>query len=401
MKLFLRIIILFLLALSVAGLSLFDDGTVVIYVSKYQIQLSLNLLITLFISFSAIIYYGVRMYANIKNLPARIKKARANSALLISQKNLSSAGLHFFEGKYLSCYTSALKAAKKSVNPDSQFIAYLLALKSANVMQDQEKELSIANEIQRFDESKWVLAKNMLIAETLYNNQQFSLCIDQLQNILKIDYRHVPAHFMLMKVFLNLKNYSKAHEMLEWLEKNDSINEKKANKYKLRIVSGLFKVIHDIDSLNTVYKQLTIAEKQSYQYGKLYFDGLIRLCAYDVAFSFLQSNIKTNGLQLMYCEAILVLSKKITNPELIRKLLLIAEKSLTEHKNDANLLTALGVLNYALQILDKAQFYFESSIAIRANTDSYLYLALLSKSTNNNNLLDKCYEQILNSLHSV
>ena len=47
MKLFIKTLVIFALALAVAGFGLFNNGVVAIYVASYKIELSLNLLILL------------------------------------------------------------------------------------------------------------------------------------------------------------------------------------------------------------------------------------------------------------------------------------------------------------------------------------------------------------------
>lgn len=396
MRFFIRLIILFFIALAIAGISLLDSGVVIVYVHKYQIKLSLNLLILLLLLIFIVIYYSLRIYINIRRLPSKIQRSRAKSLLMSSRKHLNYAGLHFFEGKYRSCYDSAMKSIKKELNLDNKFLAYMLAYKSASIMRDQKKEEEITERIQQFNDNKWLLAKHLLIAENLYNQQKFGLCIDNLQEALKIDHKHVPAHFMLLKVYLNLNNYTKAYEMLEWLLKNDSIREYKASKYKLRVISGLFKDCIDVKSINIVYGKLDKSEKKSFQYGKLYFDSLLRLSAHEQALKFLEDNYNDLGLQLMYAEAILSLSKVINDSILISSLLKLAEKSLHSTRENCNLLTALGIISYKLKLSGKAKSYLESALRQKPTQDCYLYLALVAKELNDSDLLSKTYEQMLN-----
>lgn len=396
MRFIIRLIILFVIALAIAGVSLLDSGVVLIYIHKYQIKLSLNLLILLVLLIFTVIYYLLRVYINLKRLPNKIQRSRAKNLLISSRKHLNYAGLHFFEGKYRSCYDSAMKSIKKELNVDNKFLAYMLAYKSASIMRDQKKEEEITDRIQQFNDHKWLLAKYLLIAENLYNQQKFGLCIDNLQEALKIDHKHVPAHFMLLKVYLNLNNYAKAYEMLEWLLKNDSIREYKANKYKLRVISGLFKDCVDLPSVKNVYNKLDKSEKKSFQYGKLYFDALLKLSAHEQAIKFLQDNHDELGLQLMYAEAILSLSKVINDKILINALLKLAEKSLLLGRENFNLLVALGIISYKLKIWGKAKSYLESALMQNATQDCYVFLALVAKEIADTDLLSRTYEQMLN-----
>lgn len=399
MKLVSRIIFIFILALVVAGISELNTGEAIFLVGKYQVQLSVNLLIILLVLLFIFTYYILRIYINIRRIPSKIQNSRFKSRLVSSKIYLNQAGVHFFEGKYRSCYDNAMKSIKKEPNEDNKFMAYLIAYKSACIMRDSEKEHLLADKLQQFNEPKWMLSKYLAVAESLYNQQQYGLCIDNLNAALKIDHHHVPAHFMLMKVYLNLKNYAKSYEMLEWLMQNDSIRDYKAVKYKYRVLNGIFKDASDLNIINKVYNKLDKVERVSFQYAKLYFDALLRNDELFAATEFLEKNHKESGVQLMFAESILALSKLLHDKQQINRVILIAEMALNYLTNDTRLLIGLGILSYKIELWKKSQAYLEASVGIEASQDGYVYLAMIAKETKNDELLNKYLNEILNYLH--
>lgn len=401
MKLFIRVSLLFLLALAVAGFSRFNTGSVTLYLGNYQAILSLNLLLIMWLVSFAVIYYLLRLYINLRRLPNRIQRNRARNTLISSRRHLNDAGLHYFEGKYRSCYDNALKSMKREINPDNKFLAYMLAFRAANVMRDSEKEAKISAEMNQFSEPKWQLAKHLVIAENLYNEQRFGQCIDNLNAVLQLDHKHIQARRMLLKVYLNLANYSKAYEVLTWLLKNDSLREYKASKYKARVISGLFKAAVSAKELSGYYNKLSRDEKVSFLYAKLYFDGLLRLAEYTLAIEFLADNLKVETLHLIYSDAILALSKKLEDKVQVDKLNLIAEKSLLADKSNANLLLALGILSYRQQRFAKSQAYLEASSHLKPSLDVYVFLGLVAKDTQNSQLLAESHQQLIANIRNL
>ncbi len=401
MKLFIRVSLLFLLALAVAGFSRFNTGSVTLYLGNYEAILSLNLLLIVWLVSFAVIYYLLRLYINLRRLPNRIQRNRARNTLISSRRHLNDAGLHYFEGKYRSCYDNALKSMKREINPDNKFLAYMLAFRAANVMRDNEKEAKISAEMNQFSEPKWQLAKHLVIAENLYNEQRFGQCIDNLNAVLQLDHKHNQARRMLLKVYLNLANYSKAYEVLTWLLKNDSLREYKASKYKARVISGLFKAAVSAKELSGYYNKLARDEKVSFLYAKLYFDGLLRLAEYALAIEFLADNLKIETLHLIYSDAILALSKKLEDKIQVDKLNLIAEKSLLADKSNANLLLALGILSYRQQRFAKSQAYLEASSHLKPSLDVYVFLGLVAKDTQNNQLLTESHQQLIANIRNL
>lgn len=401
MKLFIRVSLLFLLALAVAGFSRFNTGSVTLYLGNYEAILSLNLLLIVWLVSFAVIYYLLRLYINLRRLPNRIQRNRARNTLISSRRHLNDAGLHYFEGKYRSCYDNALKSMKREINPDNKFLAYMLAFRAANVMRDNEKEAKISAEMNQFNEPKWQLAKHLVIAENLYNEQRFGQCIDNLNAVLQLDHKHIQARRMLLKVYLNLANYSKAYEVLTWLLKNDSLREYKASKYKARVISGLFKAAVSAKELSGYYNKLARDEKVSFLYAKLYFDGLLRLAEYALAIEFLADNLKVETLHLIYSDAILALSKKLEDKIQVDKLNLIAEKSLFADKSNANLLLALGILSYHQQRFAKSQAYLEASSNLKPSLDVYVFLGLVAKDTQNSQLLAESHQQLIANIRNL
>ena len=401
MKLFIRVSLLFLLALAVAGFSRFNTGSVTLYLGNYEAILSLNLLLIVWLVSFAVIYYLLRLYINLRRLPNRIQRNRARNTLISSRRHLNDAGLHYFEGKYRSCYDNALKSMKREINPDNKFLAYMLAFRAANVMRDSEKEAKISAEMNQFSEPKWQLAKHLVIAENLYNEQRFGQCIDNLNAVLQLDHKHIQARRMLLKVYLNLANYSKAYEVLTWLLKNDSLREYKASKYKARVISGLFKAAVSAKELSGYYNKLARDEKVSFLYAKLYFDGLLRLAEYALAIEFLAENLKVETLHLIYSDAILALSKKLEDKIQVDKLNLIAEKSLFADKSNANLLLALGILSYHQQRFAKSQAYLEASSNLKPSLDVYVFLGLVAKDTQNSQLLAESHQQLIANIRNL
>ena len=401
MKLFIRVSLLFLLALAVAGFSRFNTGSVTLYLGNYEAILSLNLLLIVWLVSFAVIYYLLRLYINLRRLPNRIQRNGARNTLISSRRHLNDAGLHYFEGKYRSCYDNALKSMKREINPDNKFLAYMLAFRAANVMRDNEKEAKISAEMNQFNEPKWQLAKHLVIAENLSKEQRFGQCIDNLNAVLQLDHKHIQARRMLLKVYLNLANYSKAYEVLTWLLKNDSLREYKASKYKARVISGLFKAAVSAKELSGYYNKLARDEKVSFLYAKLYFDGLLRLAEYALAIEFLADNLKVETLHLIYSDAILALSKKLEDKIQVDKLNSIAEKSLFADKSNANLLLALGILSYHQQRFAKSQAYLEASSNLKPSLDVYVFLGLVAKDTQNSQLLAESHQQLIANIRNL
>lgn len=401
MKHLLKAVVIFALALAVAGFSRFNGGYVTIAIANYQLEFSLNLLLIMWLVSFLIIYYLLRIMINVKRIPSKLQRARQKRSLILGQKYLNLAGLYYFEGRYKNCYKYAEKSLRQRTSLDDKFLAYMLALRSASIMQDVALENRIVGEIARFSEPKWQLAKHMILAENLYNEQQYGQCIDNLQSALQIDFKHIPSRRMLLKVYLYLGNYHKAYEILEWLLKHDSWREYKANRYKARVIGGLFAEISDADELHRIYRRLEKTEQSSFLFAKLYFDALLRIKDYELALDFLVDHAKDESFQLIYSDAILALARKVDSNSGVERLLSLTEKYLTLHTGDSGILLALGILSYRKQLWGKARSYLESSLNIKGSLDGLLYLSMLAEETGDSQLLSDTQRRLISDIQKL
>lgn len=289
MRFAIKFLLLAAIAFLIARLSFIGPGHVIIFISRYRIDLSLTTMVLIIALIFLAIYYLTRLWVNINRIPNKIRRYQAKHALLESRKDLNNAGVHYFEGKFHSAYLSAMKSINKEISKDNKFIAYMLAFKSASYLRNYDKQDELLTELDKYKERKWQLAKLMALAESQYAEQKYGICLDNLYKILDLDKKHVPSRRIMLKVYLHINNYEKAFEVLNWLTKHDALEKVHADSYKVQALQGLFKQQNDISELNYVYQKLEKADRQNLWIVKLYFNALIRLGQYAAALDFAKS----------------------------------------------------------------------------------------------------------------
>lgn len=346
------------------------------------------------------IYYLVRFWVNMNRLPTKIRKWRAKHALLAGRIYLNSAGINYFEGKYASAYKNAMKSTSKEVNKDNKFLAVMLAFKSMGYMQNYAKEDELFQELDSYKEKKWQLAKLMAFAENQYTRQKYGSCLDNLQQVLNLDKRHVPAHRIMLKVYLHLNNYEKAFEVLNWLIKYGYLEKIYVESYKLQVLRGLFENINDAEELYRFYRKLDNQDRGNGLINKFYFDGLIRLKEYKTVIDSIEVMQKSEPSFTMH-ENMLILAKKLKNKQEAARLLVISEKYLIDNKQDSRLLLVLGILSFTLELWDSARGYIEASVRLNPTLDGYLYLFFIAKSVGNQQLLGHAERMLVENTYNL
>ena len=391
-----RVILLLLLAGAIVFLGRYGPGHVIVFVGDYRLDLALSsLLIAVLLGF-IFIYYFIRFIANINEIPNRLKKWRLAHQLLQSRKLLNNAGVNYFEGKFGSSYKNAINSIEKEINKENQFVALMLAYKASGFMMDYDKEEELIAKLDEFKDKKWQLAKYVAIAENQYYRRRYGKCLDNLNQAINIDKRHILARRIKLKTYIHLKNFDKAFEELLWLTRNNYLDAHKALSYKLTVYTNLFDSVGDDAELNHFYRKLDKADRENPIITKCYLLALIRLKNMDGAIAVLE-NIPVDSFNLF--DVMIKLAKILVNNRDIEKLIRISQQLSAKNVLDANLLFVSGICNYKLNKYSEARTCIEASIKVLESMDAYMYLLFIASAINDD-ILHTITEQKLKELIS-
>lgn len=316
-----------------------------------------------------------------------------NKNKIKGHKKFNSTILHLIEGKYLKAYESAMEANLTSMTHEDSFISLLLAFKSASVIKDVEKSEIVLSLLNKYSDKNFQLAKLMLLAEYNYNFSKYGNCLDNLNNILQIDKNHILAHILLLKVNLRLKNFENSLSMFEWLMKKDILDSIQSEEYMQKIYTGIFDTNNNLNEITKIYNKLNKRHQDNHLIGMSYFDALIRLNGVAEAIDFV-NKLDFTEFSNMLRNDFLLLAKKIDNNRDAKKLFQIYEGHLIHNTQNAEIKLALGILSLRMESYNEARKYIESSILIKPNLAGYMYLLILAKKIENNDL----YSYIENKL---
>lgn len=397
MKTILKVLIIICLATAAAIYSSGGPGHVVIFLNQYRVDVSLTSLCLFVLLLYVLVYYLVRFWVNMRRLPNNMKKWRERNALKEGRSYVNNAGINYIECKFGSAYKNAMRSYKKENNKENQFLALMLAYKSASYMRNYEKEQEVLMLLDQYTDKKWQMAKYMAAAENQYALQKYGLCLDNLNRVLQQDKKHIPAHRLMLKVYLRLNNFDKAYVVLTWLVNNDYLEKIQAESYKLRIYRGLFDNITEASELKQTYNKLDKRDKENSLINQHYLDALIRLREYSIAIDLVKNCTDLSFLG----ENMVSLAKKITDQDEATKLLQIYEGFLVNNKQNPKLLLAIGILSFTLQLWGNARSYIESSLLLKPTIDGYTYLACVADATDNRELSEHARQTLLANIFTL
>ncbi|MBY0379244.1 MAG: hypothetical protein K2P99_02465 [Burkholderiales bacterium] len=391
-----RLILLLLLAGAIVFLGKYGPGHVIVFIGDYRLDFALSSLLIAIILVFIFIYYSIRFIANINQMPSRLKKWRLAHQLLQSRKFLNNSGINYFEGKFGSSYKNAINSIGKETNKENQFVALMLAYKASGFMRNYDKEEELIGKLDGFKDKKWQLAKYVAIAENQYYRRLYGKCLDNLNQAINIDKRHILARRIKLKTYIHLKNFDKAFEELLWLTRNNYLESHKELSYKLTVYTNLFESVGDAAELNHFYRKLDKVDKENPIIIKCYLLALIRLKNIDGAIVVFE-NILADKFTLF--DIMIKLAKILVNSREIERLMRVAQQLSVTNIRDANLLLVIGICNYKLNKYNEARNCIEYSIKVRESIDALMYLLFIASAVNDN-ILHTVTEQKLKELMS-
>ncbi len=138
MKLIFKIVVLFILAVVVAGFSSYGPGHVILFIGKYRLDLSLATLMLIILIAYVALYYMFILGNSIYSIPKGIRLYRHKTAINKSRKYFNLAVTNYYQNEYQTAYDNALKSISYNVPASDKFPVLLLALDLIDLMNDSE-----------------------------------------------------------------------------------------------------------------------------------------------------------------------------------------------------------------------------------------------------------------------
>jgi HemY protein len=400
LKFIIKLLLIIVVAIAVVAFSLNNNGHVILLAGRFRMDISLIVAIVSIVITFLVCYYLIRIIVNLNRIPNQIKQWRQIVVSRSSRKYLNNAWISYLGGDYINAYASSIKSIGKETNRDNKFLSKTLAIKAASKLSDSQSVQKILIQLNDYSDKKWQLAKLSLTAESLYAKQEYSLCLDYLDQILKLDKSNIQAHLLSLKIYVKITVYDKAFMELSWLIAHKILKIEQIEDYRHKVLSGLFAGIADEAELSHFYRKLDKHTQKNGTICKFYFDALIKLSQYNTAIALIKSiHDKITGF--LVDDSILLLAKKVTDTKQVLQLLEMSEDYLNHYKNSHALLLALGILNIKVQDWDRAKNYIEMGLMIRVCTDSYMYLSLIAIETQNMELAKYASGKLLENIHNL
>lgn len=362
---------LFALAVGISLAARFNDGYVLLVFPPYRAEISLNLAIILAVGGFVLLYAVLRTISLTLSLPNRVREFRERRRRDKAAGTFHDAMRLLFEGRYSQALKKAGDAHAAGQSPG---LAALVAARAAQRLREpykQEAWLDLAS----IDDSQMQPARLMLEAEMFLDARRFDDAVAALQRLQKIAGRHIAALRLELRAQQGCGNWHEVLRITRLLEKREGLLPELAQEIKLKAhQENVRQRRTDLAQLLAYLRQVPSREN-SPRLVHAFAEALIGLGAHDEAQAIIEEQ-----LDLAWDSALIRLYGRSARGNLTARIAR-ADKWLSQHPDDAQLLLALGRLCLAQRLWGKAQSYLEASLSVDDQREVRLELAHLFEQT--------------------
>lgn len=362
---------LFALAVGVSLAARFNDGYVLVVFPPWRAEISLNLALVLIAGGFVVLYALLRGVALTLSLPNRVREFRERRQRDKAAGTFQDAMRLLFEGRYSQALKKAGEAHAAGQSPG---LAALVAARSAQRLREPYKQGAWLDRAST-DDPQMQSARLMLEAEMYIDARRFNDAVAALQRLQKIAGRHIAALRLELRAQQGSGNWNEVLRIARLLEKRDGLLPELALEIKLKAhQESIRQRRSDLAQLLDYLRQVP-AKESSPRLARAFAEALIELGANDEA----QTIIETQ-LDVEWDSTLIRLYGRSAGGNLTSRIAR-ADKWLSQHPDDPQLLLALGRLCLAQRLWGKAQSYLEASLSLADQREVRLELARLFEQT--------------------
>lgn len=368
MRTLLWLLTLAALAVGLALAARYNDGYVLLVLSPWRVELSLNLLILLQLAGFAVLYLFVRLVAHTLQLPQRVREYRARRQREKAEQALGDAVRLSFEGRYSHALKSAALAHQASHAPGT---AALLAARAAHAMRDDERQSEWLQRATAHDaESRD--ARLMTEAELHLNNHRYADAQGVVDVLEASGQRHIAALRLSLRAHQSLGNWRDVVRIVRQLDRHRALSREQAAPIRLRAHLEVLRALAlDAGALHHYWRDLPGADRCNV---RLAAEAARLLIAADDSFN--AQRLLEDLLDDDWDSSLATLYGECRGGDVLGRLAR-CENWLKQHPRDAHLLLVLGRLCQQQQLWGKAQSYFEASLSQQPSHAAHVELARL------------------------
>jgi len=351
------VIIALIISAVAAHLLLGDPGYVAINFRGYLIEMSVPVLVSLFVLLVIAIWLVRRMVQAPRRLGEAAGRYRAGRA---GQK-LTLGMIEVAEGNFARGEKLLARAASTS---DAPLFNYLQAARAAHLQGKDERRdewLKLAYE-QAPEAANAVLLTQ---AELQLDREQYEQALATLRRIEENSRDHSHALALLGRLYFRLQDWSQLAEILPRLRKQNRVKQETLDEWSVRVHREKFDIAPDGETIIAEWNSVAKRLRTDVDILDAYYMNLMRVGLHEKVEKDLSAALKAE-----WRAPLVRLFGLVEGPNPSKQLKRV-ETWLAKHGDDADLLLAAARLCLRNELWGKARSYLETVISLRPTPDAY------------------------------
>lgn len=363
-----------------------DPGYVLIGFGHWSIETSLFIFTVILLVLFCLMYFTIRLVANMLTLPKKIKQTTGKIKDSRSQQALIAGLIDSAEGNWEKAEKALIKHASDSGAPLIHYLTAARAAQSRGALEKRDEYLRMAYE----SDPKAEIAVGLTQAELHLSHKQFDQALESLTRLKSIAPTHATVLKLLHQTYEHLADWEAIQKLLPALQKSKVLMEAEVKLLETETFSALLKSkaeTRDAAALRELWENVPRHIQEMSGVQPLYFAAMIEAGAG----AEIEGAIGA-ALGKEWNETLLVLFGCIDSNDPSAQLS-TAENWLADHANDAVLYRILGKLALGSGDLEKAERYLATSIETEPSVEAYQLLGDLFVAGGNDRKASECYKK--------
>ncbi|MBI3286363.1 MAG: heme biosynthesis protein HemY [Burkholderiales bacterium] len=259
MKIFIRLLILFALAVGLAVGARFNPGNVVLFYPPYRIDLSLNFFLFLTLVLFVLVYLVLRAIVTTRKMPRKVAAYRQNKRERDGNKSLREALKALFEGRFGHAEKAALRAIELAENAS---VASLIGARAAHHMSQFERRDSWFAGIEQDASHK--TARLVSMTELLVDQHKPEQALEAVRELNASGTRHIQVLRWALKANQQAQNWQEVLKLVRTLDKHRALHPALSTRLRELAYDDLLKDHgHDAESIRRVWYDIPSADRRA------------------------------------------------------------------------------------------------------------------------------------------
>ena len=378
-----KLLVVILVAVSLALLAIEDTGYVLISRSPWVIESSLTFFIVVIVVSFIALYLLLRFLITTWHVGDRLREWKIQRRQRLSRQSLNQGLLQLAQRNWKKAEKLLIKHVADSESPLLNYLAAASAAQELGEDKRRDEYLSLAHDSMPGSD----VAVSLTQADLQLRHGQLEQALATLMHCQTIAPKHPYVLKLLIKLYRILQDWDKLYELLPLVRKNKVLDDAAQSELETTVYSELIRRATQLEDIKQCWSQAPKAIRSDSKLLMNYVNKLLAFGDDNDVVELLHKQLDKHWDS----ELVAIYAKAKAQDE--AKQLAWAERWQTEHSDDHVLLDTLARLAVRNELWGKARAWFEASLGLLPTPATYRALGELLEKLDEPQQAAECYRK--------